>query len=169
MIESPRPEIRRLTPDEWKIYRDLRFAALTNDAIAFGSTVERERQFGEADFRARLEQRAMFAARVGDHYVGLVGGVDFDQAGVADLMSMWVAPEARRRGIGDALVRAVLDWARDQGFDQVELWVTEGNDSAERLYSRNGFIRTGERQHIRPNNLDTWEVKMVLRFHSTPP
>jgi ribosomal protein S18 acetylase RimI-like enzyme len=169
MIESPRPEIRRLTPDEWKIYRDLRFAALTNDAIAFGSTVERERQFGEADFRARLEQRAMFAARVGDHYVGLVGGVDFDQTGVADLISMWVAPEARRRGIGDALVRAVLDWARDQGFDQVELWVTEGNDSAERLYARHGFTRTGERQHIRPNNPDTWEVRMVLRFYSMPP
>jgi ribosomal protein S18 acetylase RimI-like enzyme len=169
MIESPRPEICRLTPDDWKIYRDLRLTALTNDALAYGSTVERERQFGEADFRARLEQRAMFAACVGDHDVGLVGGVDFDQSGVADLISMWVAPEARRQGIGDALVRTVLDWARDQGFDQVELWVTEGNDSAERLYARHGFTRTGERQHIRPNDPDTWEVKMVLRLHSTPP
>jgi ribosomal protein S18 acetylase RimI-like enzyme len=167
MVEPPRPEIRRLTPDDWKIYRDLRLAALTMDAFAFGSTVDRERQLGEADFRARLEQRAMFAARVGDQYVGMVGGVDFDQAGAADLISMWVALEARRQGIGDALVRAVLDWARDQGFEQMKLWVTEGNDPAERLYARHGFIRTGIRQHIRPNDPDHMELEMVCTLAAT--
>jgi ribosomal protein S18 acetylase RimI-like enzyme len=166
MVKAIAPEIERLTPDDWQIYRDFRLAALTQDAFAFGATLERERQLEEADLRARLEHRAMFAARLNERFVGLVGGIPSDEDHIADLISMWVAPEARRRSIGHALVRAVLDWAREQRFDHVKLWVTEGNKAAERLYERNGFVPTGEREHIRPNDPDNWEIAMVCRVNS---
>jgi ribosomal protein S18 acetylase RimI-like enzyme len=69
---------------------------------------------------------------------------------MADLTSMWVDPTMRGQGIGSALVAVVIDWARESRFEQVLLWVADGNVSAERLYERHGFRRTGEVQEIRP-------------------
>ena len=56
---------------------------------------------------------------------------------------MWVAPEARRRRVGDALVGRLLAWAEEGEVEVVRLCVTEGNEAAERLYSRHGFLRSG--------------------------
>jgi GNAT superfamily N-acetyltransferase len=41
-------------------------------------------------------------------------------------------------------VLEVLEWAKAEGYGRVLLWVTEGNEHAEALYGRHGFIRTGE-------------------------
>jgi ribosomal protein S18 acetylase RimI-like enzyme len=46
--------------------------------------------------------------------------------------------------VADALVQDVLEWAKDRGYQQVELGVTEGNDTARKLYLRHGFEPTGE-------------------------
>jgi GNAT superfamily N-acetyltransferase len=57
-------------------------------------------------------------------------------------VSMWVAPDTRRQGVGDALVQRVIAWAEQAGFTRLELAVTVGNEAAERLYERCGFVRT---------------------------
>jgi GNAT superfamily N-acetyltransferase len=68
-----------------------------------------------------------------------------------DLISMWVRPQARGYGVGEALIAAVLDWARARQARSVHLWVTETNKPACRLYERCGFSPTGER-HALPCN-----------------
>jgi GNAT superfamily N-acetyltransferase len=50
-----------------------------------------------------------------------------------------VTPFARRRGVGEQLMRAVLDEARGRGARTVLLEVLEGNDPARRLYEKLGF------------------------------
>ncbi len=76
--------------------------------------------------------------------VGLAGGGDSGPSGVAALTSLWVDPGARGQGVGDQLVISVTAWAKAEGYNQLVLWVTEGNGHAEALYERNGFTRTGE-------------------------
>ena len=68
----------------------------------------------------------------------------------ASLTALWVDPRIRGRGIGSALVEAVVAWAAEQGFTQVLLWVTEVNLTAERLYVHHGFARTGRVSEVRP-------------------
>ena len=73
---------------------------------------------------------------------------------------MFVRPEARGHGVGEALIAAVLDWARARNATSVHLWVTETNKAARLLYERCGFSLTGERQLL-PSNPAVGEVAMT--------
>lgn len=116
---------------------------------AFGSKYEREVHAGEDKWRSRLAGGSQFVAEVDGEVAGTAGGIASEDAS-AMLISMWVAPAARGTGVGELLVQAVLDWARDEGYPAVRLWVTEGNVAAERLYLRCGFVRTGATQPVFP-------------------
>jgi GNAT superfamily N-acetyltransferase len=151
--------VRRLTAAEWGLFRDLRLEALADAPFAFGSALAQERQRTEADWRRRLELRAQFVVRARDAAVGTAGCVE-DEGPGAELVSMWVRPDWRGQGVGDLLVRAVLDWACARGHDQVRLWVSEGNHAAERLYARHGFARTGESQPMTPDDPTRREFAM---------
>ena len=105
----------------------------------------------EADWRQGLTSRTRFLAEVAGEAAGTVSGGDATTAGTAAITAMWVDPRFRRRGIGDLLIKHVLEWARNQGYTEVVLWVAEQNDDAERLYERNGFRRTGDVSEVRPN------------------
>ena len=72
---------------------------------------------------------------------------------------MYVRPRARGRGVGDALVATVLDWASTRNAATVHLWVTETNAAARALYERCGFTLTGERQQL-PSDPTVGEVAM---------
>jgi ribosomal protein S18 acetylase RimI-like enzyme len=59
--------------------------------------------------------------------------------GTIELISMWVAPFARGRSVGDALLAAVKAWAAEQGAARICLAVFETNAHAIAFYSRHGF------------------------------
>ena len=88
--------------------------------------------------------RLRFVAVLDDQVIGMAGGGESNHTATASLTSLWVDPNARGQGVGDQLVKAVVEWAKAEGFSQVVLWVTEANSRAESLYRRNGFVRTGE-------------------------
>jgi RimJ/RimL family protein N-acetyltransferase len=154
--------IRQIDPDEWELFREVRLAALRDAPYAFGSTYERERTVDEEHWRERLANRAQFAAVLDGEIVGTAAGIDSDQT-TAALISMWVAPPARGKGVGQRLVDAVLDWARQAGYGSVCLWVTDGNLAAERLYLRCGFTRTGAVQQVHPGEARV-EYEMSTRL-----
>lgn len=138
--------LRRLATVDWAAFREIRLEALRDAPEAFGSTAADAQNLEEQEWRRRLEQRAVFMAEVAGQRVGLAAGIAGDQPGEAELVSMWVAPAWRGRGVGDRLVQAVLAWAAGDGFTSVRLWVATGNTRAERLYSRLGFKATGRSQ-----------------------
>lgn len=47
------------------------------------------------------------------------------------------------RGVGSALMAASIDWAKEHGFEQMELTVVKGNERAIGLYKKFGFVQTG--------------------------
>lgn len=148
-----RYEVRRLAPDDWPTFRDLRLTMLTESPDAFWSSAERERAYDETRWRTMLGGRGMTVAafRDGDP-VGLASGKpapprergEAPPAGEAELVGMWVAPDARGTGVADLLVRDVRSWAADAGYHLLALWYTDGNTSARRLYERTGFTATDE-------------------------
>jgi GNAT superfamily N-acetyltransferase len=156
-------EVRRIRPDDWQALRATRLAALTDSPSAFGSTIERELAFPDAEWQERAslgavnDDRATFLALDGDDVVGIAGG--FEWEGTLDLVSMWTSPAVRRQGVGRRLVEAVLEWAGDR---DINLWVTRGNDPAHELYLDMGFVDTDEVQPL-PSDPCKDELRMVRR------
>lgn len=62
-----------------------------------------------------------------------------DAPGVAHLTDLYVVPEARRRGVGHALVAAVEDALGERGIGHLTLDVLLTNERARALYKRLGF------------------------------
>ena len=152
--------LRLLAPTDWAAFREIRLAALRDAPEAFGSTAAEAQMLEEHEWRRRLEQRTVFMAEAANQRVGLVAGIGGDQPGEAELVSMWVAPAWRGRGVGDRLVEAVLGWAAREGFTRVRLWVAKGNTPAERLYARHGFDATGRSQPMGGEKFALLEFEM---------
>jgi putative acetyltransferase len=60
-----------------------------------------------------------------------------------EVRKMFLLPEARGRGVGRALLDAVLEAARDRGLRRLELTTRHRYDRAIRLYERAGFRPAG--------------------------
>lgn len=157
-------QIRRVDEDEWRLVADVRLRALQEDPEVFGSSAERELRFTERHWRMRLRSSATWVA-VDDDGVGrgtvtmiLEPGSPEDDRHVVGL---WVAPEARRQGVGWALLDAVRAAARSEGARTVSLWVVDDNHAAGDLYVRAGFTRTGER-HALQRDPERTEERLVL-------
>lgn len=163
-------ELARLAPDGWREFRAVRIAALTDAPSAFGSTLAGELLLDERDWRARLAHRAQFVVRCGEEAMGTVGGVakSGPESG-SELVSLWVHPDWRGRGVGDLLVEAVLAWVRERGHRGIGLWVSDGNNAAERLYARHGFVRTGESQPVEPADPSRLEFAMARSLEGDSP
>jgi len=73
---------------------------------------------------------------VGGAGIGPLAGGDDD---TAELRKMYFLPEARGHGMGERLLRHLLDLARKHGYARVYLETLTGMDAAQRLYERVGF------------------------------
>ncbi|WP_369389345.1 GNAT family N-acetyltransferase [Streptomyces sp. CG1] len=79
--------------------------------------------------------------------VGCVMCVRDDAPGAARLRLLLVEPEARGHGLGDRLVRAVIDFARGVGYRELVLWTNDVLSGARRIYQRHGFVLVAEQPH----------------------
>lgn len=138
-------ELRTLSPDDWQIWREQRLAALAEAPTAFGARLADWQDAGEKRWRERLAipGSVNFVAFLDGKPAGMASGVPGDD-GVPELISMWVSPAARGKGVGNRLVESVGQWARQQGATALQLAVVADNEKAAALYRRNGFADAGE-------------------------
>jgi ribosomal protein S18 acetylase RimI-like enzyme len=143
--------IRPARAEEWGRWRETRLRMLRDHADFFSTRYDdmvREPDtmwrdwVGEA---AAGDHKALFVADEDGRWLGVVGAFVRVNPGEVQLISMWVDPLARGRGIAQALIRAVAEWAQRRGSTTVVLFVQEANEPAQQLYERAGFQRTGDR------------------------
>jgi len=78
-----------------------------------------------------------------------------EAGGQADVLTMAVAPSSWGRGIGSALLEALLAQAAEQGCAEVFLEVRADNQRAQRLYRGHGFAEVGLRRgYYQPSGMD---------------
>jgi RimJ/RimL family protein N-acetyltransferase len=162
--------VRRAVPDDVDAIVGL-FVAVVEEEKWLGTQppVDRPAQHARFTEETTSDQCASLVALVDDEVVGHAR-VDMAPYGVAGL-GMMVDERWRGRGVGGALVRAVLDAARDLGAHKVALQVWPHNEAARRLYLRHGFVEEGVlRRHYPRRNGQLWDaVIMGLVLDETSP
>ena len=87
----------------------------------------------------------------------------------AELLRVAVAPELRRRGFGEELLRHGLEVLRGEGARVCCLEVRPDNRGARELYRKLGFRRLGSRPHYYPDGSPALIYSLDLQGPVPPP
>ncbi|MCU1594309.1 MAG: ribosomal protein S18P -alanine acetyltransferase [Frankiales bacterium] len=93
--------------------------------------------------------------------VGYAGLCDYPDE--AFVQTMAVGPAQQGRGLGAALLANLLEEAVRRGQTRTLLEVRADNEVAQRLYTRNGFRKTGVRRGYYPGGVDAWVMERATR------
>ena len=84
-------------------------------------------------------------------------------ADVADIHTVTVAADHRRKGIGRELLKRLIDWARVKKAQAIMLEMRLGNDQARPLYESFGFIEISKRENYYGPGLTAVVMRKELR------
>jgi RimJ/RimL family protein N-acetyltransferase len=114
------------------------------------------------DIDERAEQFARgvagsIVAVAGDRVIGLIH-VEASRHGFGEF-GMLVVRDWRGRGVGAALVRAAIDWARGRGLHKLCLEVFAHNAAGIAMYRKCGFVEEGRRvKQYRRASGELWDA-----------
>lgn len=146
-------EIRMVRPDEFE--ETGRVTALAYHEFVVPGERSWERYLERiGDVAGRAERTTVLVALEGGRVVGsatleLDGRIDDDDPPLdpdeAHIRMLGVHPDARGRGVAQALMRACLAWARQAGRTRVTLHTTQRMAIARSMYEKMGFERLPDR------------------------
>ena len=116
------------------------------EKICFGSAA-----WSEKSIASELENKLSLwlVALESDRVAGYVGSQTvMDET---DMMNVAVHPDFRRKGIGEALIQALVDALREKGSRFLTLEVRASNDPAIALYEKLDFEQVGRRKNYYRN------------------
>lgn len=107
-------------------------------------------------YTANPEKRAYFV--VEDHTGKVFGGIGIDEfsgfARCAEIQKLYLADEAKGKGLGKALMETAEEYAVQAGYERLYLETHTNLEAAIHLYEKSGFYRIqkpGEVQHSTMN------------------
>ena len=166
--------VRALAADDAPAFRTLRLRALREHPEAFTSSHEEDEKMPPSATEQRLQDsgRWRFWGAFDAAALWGIAGLEREQRAKnrhkATVAGMYVAAEAAGRGVGRALMEAVIRDARATRIELLVLTVTEGNHAATSLYERAGFRSFGvEPDAIRVGGRSFAKKHMYLEL--TPP
>ncbi|MGC5583532.1 GNAT family N-acetyltransferase [Ornithinimicrobium sp. W1665] len=148
----PGLHVARLTPDDWRDYRELRLGMLRDAPDAFWTVLADVEHLAEAEWRKRSHDRTLHVRDAGGTPLGTTTVLTREtnqalglQAGSGDalVLAVYVVPAGRGRGVVDLLLESARDLARGLGCTRMVLQVGESNTAARRAYERHGYRLTG--------------------------
>ncbi|UOQ92704.1 GNAT family N-acetyltransferase [Halobacillus shinanisalinarum] len=161
--------IRQLERKDADSYRELRLEALLTNPDAFITTYEQEKQRPNPveSTASRLESDLSHTFGVFSEEK-LVGNVTLMKethpkfAHKASILAMYVSPDFRGKGAGEALLKETKRYAAEIELEILQLSVVTDNTAARKLYEKAGFHEYGvEHKAIKLPNRYLDELHMV--------
>ena len=110
----------------------------------YGKTAWSADQF-KSEFAKSPKSAQYLAAEFEGQLIAYAG--IFYVADVADIHTLTVVADHRRKGIGRELLKRLIDWARVKKAPAIMLEMRLGNDAAQPLYESFGFIEISRREN----------------------
>jgi L-amino acid N-acyltransferase YncA len=143
-------EVRRLEPDDWAVVEAIWSAGIDTR----NATFETETPTWATFDATRHRDHRLVAVDTGDHPGTILGWAALMPvsrrpcyAGVAE-NSVYVAPVARGRGVGRALMEALVQGADRGGLWTIQTSIFPENHASLALHERVGFRVVGRRERI---------------------
>ena len=139
-------QIITLEPKDWQQYKNLRLRALKEEPHAYGSTYEENAERPDEFWKQRLEdaskektQWLVFAELKGE-VIGMVGAFVEKEIDNAHVIAVYVAPEARGKGISKLLMNNLLSQIKKNKLvKKITVDVNPEQLPAFNLYKNSGF------------------------------
>lgn len=131
----------------------------------------------EGVYMSAQQQAEVVAHRNPEIHLVLVAEQDFRIVGTLEMVrgvfkknrhtanfGMALVPEGRGRGLGEGLLLAAHDWARQLGIQKICLSVFSSNRAAIRLYTRLGYAEEGRRKN-QFLLFDAWVDEVLMAYY----
>lgn len=115
------------------------------------SATDTQRFLERGQWMREHQRGEMLVAKINQQVVGF--GMITLWAKVAEISDLCVFPAQRNHGIGTGLIQALLTYAHQRRYTQVEIGVLADNHRALALYERLGFVYNRTIHHTTPAGL----------------
>lgn len=164
-------EIISLKPEEWKQYRDLRLRALKEEPQAFGSTYEENALHPDEYWEKRIEDTInkntqwLVFAKLDGVLIGMAGAFAEKEPDNAHVIAVYVAPEARGKGISKQLMKELLNRIKtNKLIKKIIVEVNPEQVAALNLYKNSGFTFINKYRNMLGDGKehDTYKFEMFV-------
>lgn len=166
-------EVKKLDPDHWYIYKNLRLSALKNDPQAFIGIHEEKLKVGDEVWKNQFERehtRILFIFE-NSQAVGMAG-YDINHhtrnSHVANIYYVYIHPDYRRQGLGSQLLAHTIEDIKKihPQVIKLKLEVSSAQLGAIHMYEKAGFVRCGTYKmeiHLHEEYYDTILLEKFIR------
>lgn len=130
---SDAPKLAQVHVASWQAA----YRGVVPDAFLQGFTIQRREPAFRQSLEANLEETYLLEdgeRAVGILTIGASRDSDLDPNRTSELWGIYITPDYWRQGIGTRLVHEAERMLRARGYQDIVLWVLEGNADARRFY-----------------------------------
>jgi len=158
-------QIKKLTQEDWELWRSFRLEALKNSPESFGSSYEEELNWSDTDFQNTLTKNDIFGIIIHHSLVSCASfySLNLDKMKHRGFIwGMYTRPHHRGKGCASAIIQAIINHAKSH-VTQLHLTCVTSNLNAVEFYQKHGFKIYGtEPRALKINNTFFDEHLMVL-------
>lgn len=148
-------QIVRLASKDWKLYKELRLRALKEEPHAFGSSYEENVIKSDVSWAQGLEEASqektqwLVFAKLNNKIVGMIAAHLEKELDTAHIISTYVSPEERGKGIAKKLMNSLLIRLKQNNqIKKIIIDVNPTQSTAFNLYKSSGFKITKKHKYL---------------------
>ena len=159
--------VRPLVPDEWELLRRVRIRAVSMHTHYFLETPEGAENRSESFWRDGLSGigKCIFGMFDKKDIIGISGVFthrEFPDGKTADFGMTFIEPAYRGLKLSRLFYEARINWARENGFERIEISHHIENEASKNANQRFGFKYVGEHMRDWPDGTRALDIKYEL-------